>query len=125
MTAITLSELEFICRAAGKDIDRVIAPVVKATANKIAETQRANIPVRSGKTRDSIEVSGPGGARLTPTSVEAEIGPTWWIGRLIENGTVRTAPHVFIANSYEPHAAAHRQAVLDAVINQSLKGLAS
>ena len=123
MTTITLSELELICRAAGKNIDYVIAPVIKQTAYKIAKTQRQTVPVKTGRTKKSIRATGPRGQWFRANTVEAEIGPKWWVGRLIESGTVRMAPRPFVAPSYEPHRADHEKRILEAVFNESLKGL--
>lgn len=120
---ISLGELETICRLAGRDIDRIIAPVVKETAYKVRKTQYAACPKRSGRTKRSIRATGPGGRWFTPTTVEAEVGPTWWVGRLLESGTVRMAPRPFVSTSYEPHRADHEKRLIDAVVYGALKGL--
>jgi HK97 gp10 family phage protein len=123
MTAISLEQLEQICRIAGQDIDKITAPIIRKTAAKVRETQKANVPVRSGRTRDSITASGPDGAPFTPTTTVAEIGPTWWVGRLIEQGTSRQPPRPFVRPSIDPHLDAHEAEVLEAVMRKSLKGL--
>jgi hypothetical protein len=114
MTTITLGQLEHALASASRDIDKFVAPVVQRTAGKVAGTQRANVRKRSGKTARSIRATGPDGAAFGPLTVEAEIGPTWFVGRLIETGTVNQAPHVYVASSFEPHRAQHQAEVLDA-----------
>lgn len=118
MSAITLEQLEHICRVAAVDIDKVTAPIIRDTAKKVVETQKANVPRRSDKTYDSISASPVEAATTT-----VEIGPTWWVGRLIENGTSTKGPRIFVANSIDPHLAAHDKAILDAVLKQALRGL--
>lgn len=124
MNEITAAQLEAILRRAGANIDKVTAPVLRATAAKVADTQRRTVPVRTGKTRDSIRATGPAGAPFGPTTNEAEIGPTWFVARFIEYGTPHRGPRVFVANSLEPHEVAHRKAILDAVAADAFKGLA-
>lgn len=122
---VSLAELERRLRAAGRDADRAIAPVIAATSAKVVDTQKQNIRVRSGRTRDSIAASGPDGKPLTATSIEAVIGPRppWaHVGRWIERGTVRQAPHVYVANSFEPHRAAHTKLTGEAAIALVTKG---
>jgi HK97 gp10 family phage protein len=124
MSEITVAELERSLRNAAKTIDREISTAIKTTAEGIRETQRSLVPVASGQTRKSIKVSGPNGARWTPTTVEAEIGPTWFVGRLIELGTVNMGPRPFVAPSYEPHRTAHERRIVNAAVGGALKGLA-
>lgn len=122
-STLTVNELETILRLAGADVDRVVAPVIKATAYKVAKTQRQLCPKRSGKTRRSIRASGPRGRWFNATTTEAEIGPSWWVGRLLETGTVRMAPRPFVGPSFEPHRADHERRLIDAVVYGALKGL--
>lgn len=121
--SLTLEDVERALRAAGQDVDKVLSPVVRATAAKVADTQRANVLVESGRTKKSIKATGPGGAPFTARTTEAEIGPTWFVGRLVELGTATRGPHVFVANSLDPHLAAHTQAVLDTAARALLDGL--
>jgi hypothetical protein len=120
---LSLGQLELAWRQAARDIDREIATEVRATAAKVADTQRATVPVHTGRTRDSIKATGPDGAPLTPTSTEAEIGPTWFVGGLIETGTATQAPRPFVGPSYAPHRADHERRVLDAGVRAALRGL--
>lgn len=120
MSDITLAQLEATFRSAAKSIDAAVAPVVVATAGKVADTQRANIAVRTGRTRDSIAATAPDGSALGARSTEAVIGPRkpWaHVGRWIELGTVTQGPRVYVANSYDPHRADHERAVAEAMIS--------
>lgn len=126
MTDITLTEVEHILRQAAVGIDKALAPVVAATAANMVDTQKQNIRVRTGRTRDSITATTPDGGALGPTSLEAFIGPRkpWaHTGRWIETGTVNQAPHVYIANSYDPHRTAHESAIMKATAEGTLRGL--
>lgn len=125
MSAISLGELEATLRDAANLVDTAVAPVVRATANKMADTQRSTVTVRTGRTRDSIKATGPNGTPFTPTTIEAEVGPTWFVGKFEELGTVNRPPRPFVATSYEPHRAAHEQAVLGAVASRALGRLTS
>jgi hypothetical protein len=87
---------------------------VQATAYKVVWTQKANVPVDSGETRDSIMASAPDGHAFKPTTTEAEVGPTWFVGRFIETGTVLHGPRVYVANSMEPHRAQFEADMLEA-----------
>jgi hypothetical protein len=112
---ITLADLERLLRVTGRDVDKIMLPVVRATAKKVAATQRQNVPTKSKRTRNSIKATGPGGAEFNKSIAEAEIGPSWYVGRFIELGTVRMAPRVFVANSLDPHIGQHQTDVLNAV----------
>lgn len=121
---ISLSQVSAALRSAERDADKFLAPVIKDTAEKIAGTQRATVARHSGKTAGSIKVTGPKGQPLGETTVEAEIGPTWFVGRLLEYGTSKTAPQPFVEGSYAPHEAAHVKAVQAAMV-RSLGALTS
>lgn len=120
---LTLAQVEAALRQAAKDVDRLVAKEVKVTAGLIRDEQRANVAVATGKTRDSIKATGPNGQPFTPTTTEAEIGPTWFVGRMIDLGTATQAPRPFVAASYEPHRAGHEARILNAAANALLKGL--
>lgn len=122
MSEITLAELEQSLRRAA-NVDVHLASVIKDTAMRVAATQRSTVKVASGKTRDSIRATGPGGAPFTPTTVEAEIGPTWFVGALMERGTSLVPPHPFVSNSLDPHLD-HLNAGVRAAIDKSLGRLA-
>lgn len=123
MSEITIGDLSHILKNAEKLIDKEIAPVVKRTALAIAETQRATVKRRSGRTADSIKATGPNGAPFNATTTTAEIGPTWFVGKLLELGTSHSAPQPFVAQSADPHMDAHLKGVQDATVNGALKGL--
>lgn len=123
MTEITLGELKGYFDTAAKTIDQEVAKAVKATALEVAETQRQTVPVNTGRTQKSIKASGPNGAPFTATTVEAEVGPTWYVGRFIEKGTTTQPPRPFVSSSYEPHAQAHEARISAAMTTGALKGL--
>jgi hypothetical protein len=112
---LTLEQLEALLRSAGKNVDEVVGPIVGATAQKVKATQEDHVPVDTGRTKKSIKATGPKGTPLTKKSLEAEVGPTWYVGRLLELGTATRGPRVFVADSLDPHLASHSKATLDAV----------
>lgn len=116
MSEITLSELAQSLNDAANKADLVGAVEVKTTAGRIAETQKATVRVRSGKTRDSITVTDPEGRPLGPASIVAEIGPTHFVGALLERGTVNTPPFPFVATSADEHIDDHQKRVRDAAV---------
>lgn len=121
---ITAAELAKTLHAAATDIDRHVAPVVARTANRIADTQRANVRRRSGHTARSIVATAPGGRDFGPKDVEAEIGPTWFVGRIIELGLGNFgAPDIFVASSLEPNLPQHQREVLEAATSGALARL--
>lgn len=120
MSEITLTQLANGFRVAGATVDAHVAKVVKRTAMKVKQTQRENVPKLTGKTRDSIQATGPNGTPFGPTTNDFEVGPTWFVGRLIELGTVNKGPRVFVANSLDPHIAAHEVEVAEAVTNGAM-----
>lgn len=123
-TDITPAELTKVLHDAAKNIDRHVAPVVARTANRVLETQRANVRKRSHKTELSIKATAPGGRPLGPTDVEAEVGPEWFVGRIIELGLGNFgAPDVFVANSLEPHLPQHQREVAEAATAGALARL--
>ena len=69
------------------------AAVVKA-AGRAAERMRQRVPVRSRKTQQSIT------ADRTPSigegGVYADAGPTWFVARFLERGTVKMSPRPFV-----------------------------
>lgn len=125
MSEITAAQLEQILRNAGRTADEFVAPVVKATAMKAKATQQQLVRKRSRKTERSIKATGPDGAPFGKRTIEAEIGPTWYVGRLLELGTSHSAPYPFIAGSLDPHMAEHQRQVGDAVMKGALRGLTS
>lgn len=120
MSEITLTQLANGFRVAEATVDAHVAKVVKRTAMKVRQTQRENVPKLTGKTRDSIQATGPNGAPFGPKTNDFEVGPTWFVGRLIELGTAMKGPRVFVANSLDPHLAAHHKEVADAVTDGAL-----
>lgn len=124
MAEISLGQLELMCRLAGKTIDEVTAPVIKETALRVKATQEERVPYATGKTKRSIRATGPEGAQFTKATTEALVGPTWWVGMLLERGTATRAPRPFVAGSADPHMAGHRERILKAVMRESFKGMA-
>lgn len=123
MNEISIAQLQQALRNAERTVDTSVAPVVRRTAERVKQTQQENVPVRSGKTKRSIQATGPGGRPFTKNTVDAEIGPTWFVGKMIETGTVNMAPRVFVANSVEPHLQQHAREVADAVSSGALRQL--
>lgn len=119
---LSTDQLAKILHEAGNSIDEFVAPVIKNTAGKIADTQRAHVAKRSRKTEKSIKVTGPNGSPLGKKTVEAEIGPTFFVGKLLELGTSNMAPRPFVEGSSEPHMAQHVKDVETAAV-KALKGL--
>lgn len=120
---ITIAELTKQLHHAGEVIDEEVAKVVKVTAPKVVATQQTNVKKRSGKTARSINAKDPSGAPLGKKSIDAVIGPDWFVGRLIETGTIHQAPFVYVANSLDPHLPAHLEGVSQAMTTGALKGL--
>jgi HK97 gp10 family phage protein len=86
-------------RTAGLRASRVVVDV----ARQIGQTQRDLVATRSRKTQESIEATTPDGGPLGLGDLEAEIGPTWFVGRFLEFGTVNMAPHAFVFPSADRH----------------------
>lgn len=124
MSEISLAELEQTLHHAAAVIDECVAPVIKATAMKAADTQRDRVRKRSRRTEKSIKATGPDGAPFTKTTTEAEIGPTRFVGRLLELGTAHSEPYPFVEDSLDPHMAQHQREVLDAATVGALRKLA-
>ena len=72
--------------------------VIGEMAGKVYQTQRQLVPKRSRKTHDSIDVE------ITDHGLTAIIGPTWFVGRFLEDGTVKMAPRPFVGPSADLHA---------------------
>lgn len=123
MIDMTLAELKQTLHDAERTIDHHVAKVIRATAIEVAATQKAAVPVKTGKTRRSIKATGPDGGRFTATTLEAEVGPTWWVGRMIEHGTVKIPPRVFVANSVEPHRVEFEKEMSSAMTDGALEAL--
>lgn len=123
MNEITPAQLEQALNSAAAHIDEHLAPVIKATAMKVADTQRALVRKRSGRTEKSIRASGPDGAPFGSRTIEAEIGPTYYVGRLLELGTAHSPPFPFVAESLDPHLDQHRRDVAAAATTGALKKL--
>lgn len=119
---LSTDQLAKILHDAGNSIDEHISPVIKKTADKIADTQRARVAKRSRKTEKSIKVTGPQGAAFGKKTLEAEIGPTFFVGKLLEVGTSNMAPRPFVEGSPEPHMAQHVKDIETAAV-KALKGL--
>lgn len=104
MTDLTPDEFALKLNLAAGVIQPATIPVVKRTAEKVADTMRDLIPrgtVGEIRTADTVEVSGHGGGPIT--GPEADIGPTHFVGRFIEHGTVKQQPRPFIERSVAPH----------------------
>ncbi len=121
---LTTGQLSGIFAEAQNTIDEHVAKVIKETAGKIAATQKSWVPKRTGKTQRSIKATGPGGAPFTKTTLEAEIGPTWFVGKLLELGTSTMAPQPFVEGSSDPHLTEHIKKVQKAMTTGALKGIA-
>lgn len=78
----------------------------RPVADAIGETQRSLVPVRSGRTHDSIEVTANPDVGVDQTGREAlyEIGPTWFVARFLEYGTYKMGPQPFVGPSADMHA---------------------
>jgi HK97 gp10 family phage protein len=113
---VSIDHLAVMFANARKAIDIEQAKVVKRTAHLIAATQRATVAKRSRRTSRSIKVTGPKGRRLGPTSLEAEIGPTHFVARFLEFGTVKMLPRPFVAASADPHMERHCREMADAAV---------
>lgn len=87
----------------GSGIDKQVGPLVKATAEATAATQRQMVAKRSGRTARSIEATAPDGQPLNLLSTEAVVGPTWFVGRLLESGTSTQPARPFVAPSADKH----------------------
>lgn len=119
---IGLTELQQSLANASRNIEADSARIVQDTARKIAATQRRLVAKRSHKTERSIRATGPRGRPFTPTTTEAEIGPTWFVGRLLEYGTVHMTPRPFVEHSADPHMAEHRRKLAQAAISRITGG---
>ena len=100
---ITIAELGDLFTQSIKKIDKAVSPVVKTAVEAAADTQRQTVARRSGKTARSIKATGPHGANFGPATLEGEAGPTWFVGRLLETGTVKMPPQPFVRDSLDPH----------------------
>lgn len=72
------------------------AALVLYHAEQTAETARQLVPVGQGKTRDSITADRHIESHSYGNEVAAEVGPTWFVGRLLEYGTVHMSPRPFL-----------------------------
>lgn len=121
--AFGLDDLERDLANAARTIDLYVSPEVHHTLDLAKETQIERVAVDSGKTRDSIKVTGLDGAEWTPTTVNGEAGPTWFVGALLEHGTATMAPKPFVEGSLDPHMEDHKARTLRAATNGALRGI--
>jgi hypothetical protein len=111
---IEIAQLGDLFVQSAKMIDRAVSPIVKTAVEAAAAEQRIAVARRSGKTMRSIKATGPHGANFGPATLEGEAGPTWFVGRLLEHGTVNMPPQPFVANSLDPHLPRCTAAIVDA-----------
>ena len=65
-------------------IQQRVVNITDEAAERIETAQRANIPVDEGRTRDSVENT----AEVRGDDYAREIGPTWFVARYLQFGTV-------------------------------------
>lgn len=97
---VVVDDLNRASRLAGLRASRVVVQ----TAHEVRETMSQLAPVSTGRLRDSIEATEPGGGRLGLGSLEAEVGPTAFYGHMVEFGTSRVGPRPFVMPAGEAHA---------------------
>lgn len=85
------------------EIHRYVGAEVRSTANAIRRDGRANARRISRHIPATIEVTGPGGAPLTSTSLEAEIGPTLFWAHIPERGSSQQAPRPYMGPAADKH----------------------
>jgi HK97 gp10 family phage protein len=87
-----------------------IARAIDEVAPKILAEQQANVPVRTGKLRDSLGIDrkGPAEARIGAINKD----PAGWRAHFIEDGTAHSAPHPFIRPAGTKFEAEFARAVL-------------
>jgi len=107
-----------------------VEQALRAGAEIIAERARANVAVRSGQLRDSIDVGtnlkhfgpvfadgmvGLGSGRVEGRGVAVYVGPTapdGFYGHMVEFGTINAPAHPFMRPAFETSRAAAQQAIV-------------
>jgi HK97 gp10 family phage protein len=84
-------------------VESQVSSVNKQSAERIAQDARRRVPVKTGRTRDSIRAQ-----RAKGDDWEAVVG---FPGQFIERGTARVAARPFMVPAAEAERAAHRKAI--------------
>jgi hypothetical protein len=84
-------------------VESQVDGVNQQSAQRIARDARGRVPVRTGRTRDSIRAQ-----RAKGGGWEAVVG---FPGQFIERGTARVAARPFMMPAAEAERAAHRKAI--------------
>jgi HK97 gp10 family phage protein len=75
---------------AGANIQQTMSPELRGAAERVAGRARGNVHKLTGRTAQSITYS-VGNRGLT-----YEVGPTWFVGRFLEYGTVNMPAYPFM-----------------------------
>ena len=76
---------------AGGNVNKPVSGVLREGAKEVRNDGRGNVRKRSGRTQRSISY------RSRRKGLEFEIGPTWFVGRFLERGTVKMPAYPFMA----------------------------
>lgn len=94
---VVIEGLDAVVSEFSRKADRIPKDAGKTVveyAEKAAQRMRDRVPVDEGDTLDSI--SADQRPTLTPGGVYADAGPSWFVARFIEHGTVKMPPRPFV-----------------------------
>lgn len=95
MKSVGLETLVADLARAGIVVPARATKVIHEVARDIAATAKTFVPVREGTTRDSIGVDG--------SALAAEVGPTTFYARFLEDGTSKMPPQAFMGPALDRH----------------------
>lgn len=95
---------------------RVENKALKMAGEHLAERMRVEVPERTGKLKESIEVSG---VKTSKGKKKVEVGPTEYYGVFVEKGTSKMQANPFMARSYE----GEKKQLQSIIISEIKKGL--
>lgn len=113
---VGVDELQREISELGSKGSRVENKALKTAGEHLAERMREEVPERTGRLKESIEVSG---VKTSKGKKKVEVGPTEYYGVFVEKGTSKTQADPFMARSYE----AEKKNLQNIIISEIKKGL--
>lgn len=113
---VGIDELQKEIKELGNKGSRIENKALKEAGEHLAKRMKLEVPVRTGKLKESIEVSG---VKTSKGKKRVEVGPTEYYSTFIEQGTSKMPANPFMARSYE----GEKKQLQNIIISEIKKGL--
>jgi HK97 gp10 family phage protein len=116
---VDVSQLEVLAAdlaRAGINIRNPVGGELRTAAKEIRRKGRELVRKRTGRTARSITYQS------RKRGLQFEVGPTWFVGRFLEHGTVKMRPYPFMAPAAAQQVVTLPDRIAEAAANAMLTG---